>query len=312
MESQPEKQDFEIEIKHLKFGMSPRIEGQDVDHARALTFVLDQTPPILVDRRSRIVIDGIHRVSAARMLGRTVVRAHYFDGSSEDAFVEAVRSNIRHGKPLSLADREAAAKSVLKMCHEWSDRRIAEICGISDKTVGRIRSTTAEIPQSISRIGKDGRHRPASTVSNRDLGSQLLGPESSTINTDIAKPVSPTVSSASGLQSDLLDLNCDPPAQRNQATNGHKLGRSNSEGIDDRGRSCLWADDSAIGSIPGGGLLANWLDSTAICSTDWITQVDEIPISRVPQLIADARSRSEEWSAFAAALEIRCRKRNKQ
>lgn len=103
----------DVEVKLLKLGMSPRFGGQDTDHAQTLAFRLDDCPPILVERSTSTVIDGVHRVLAARMLGRTTIAARFFEGTHEEAFLEAVRSNIAHGKPLTLAEREAAAKKVL-------------------------------------------------------------------------------------------------------------------------------------------------------------------------------------------------------
>ena len=149
-----------VDVKLLKLGMSPRFGGQDIDHAQALAFRLDDCPPILVERSTSTVIDGVHRVLAARMLGRTTIVARFFEGTHEEAFLEAVRSNIAHGKPLTLAEREAAAKKVLGIHCDWSDRLVGDICGLSDKTVGRLRKTTADIPQLSARVGRDGRQRP--------------------------------------------------------------------------------------------------------------------------------------------------------
>ena len=40
----------QVDLKRLKLGLSPRFGEQDVDHARALAFRLDDCPPILVER----------------------------------------------------------------------------------------------------------------------------------------------------------------------------------------------------------------------------------------------------------------------
>ena len=137
----------DVDIKLLKLEMSPRIGGQDMDHAQALAFRFDDCPPILVERKTSTVIDGVHRVLAAKMLGRVTIPVHYFEGTHDEAFVEAVRANITHGKPLTLAEREAAARKLLGMHGDWSNRLLGDICGLSDKTIGRLRKTTAELPQ---------------------------------------------------------------------------------------------------------------------------------------------------------------------
>ncbi|MFC7729983.1 hypothetical protein [Actinomadura keratinilytica] len=66
-------------------------------------------PPILVHRRTMRVVDGMHRLRAARLQGRCEIGVRFVDGPDADVFVAAVRANIGHGLPLSLADREAAA-----------------------------------------------------------------------------------------------------------------------------------------------------------------------------------------------------------
>jgi len=85
------------------------------------------------------IIDGVHRVQAAILRGQKEIDAEFVDGSSEDAFVLAVRVNVDHGLPLSLADRKAAAERILDTHPDWSDRAIAAAVGLSHKTVGAIR-----------------------------------------------------------------------------------------------------------------------------------------------------------------------------
>ncbi|WP_220378005.1 hypothetical protein [Streptomyces inhibens] len=43
----------------------------------------------------------------------------FFDGSEKDAFVLAVESNVHHGLPLTLSDRTAAARRIVKSHPEW-------------------------------------------------------------------------------------------------------------------------------------------------------------------------------------------------
>jgi hypothetical protein len=54
------------------------------------------------------VLDGMHRVRAAILRGDAVIAAVFFDGDADAGFVEAVRANISHGLPLTVADRKAA------------------------------------------------------------------------------------------------------------------------------------------------------------------------------------------------------------
>ncbi|UIX32077.1 ParB/RepB/Spo0J family partition protein [Streptomyces sp. GQFP] len=136
-----------------------RLNGVNEGHVKVVA-QLDSLPPILVHRGSMRVIDGMHRLSAAKLRGWTTINVRFFDGDVEAAFVEAVRVNSAHGLPLTLADRKAAATRIVRMHPEWSDRRIAELVGLSPKTVGAVRGRlTEEFPQSMPRIGRDGRVR---------------------------------------------------------------------------------------------------------------------------------------------------------
>ncbi|WP_051765723.1 ParB/RepB/Spo0J family partition protein [Saccharothrix syringae] len=139
---------------------SPRRSGEDMHHVRTLAEVAADLPPILVQKSTMRVIDGMHRLRAAMRANADTVRARMVNCSDGQAFMLAVRSNIGHGLPLTLADRKAAAHRVLLAEPRWSDRSVAALTGLSHKTVGAIRRrSTGEFPQSTERLGRDGRLR---------------------------------------------------------------------------------------------------------------------------------------------------------
>lgn len=149
-----------VPIAMLLDGEAVRLGGTCDDHVRVLAETEKELPPILVHLGSMRVIDGMHRLAAARSCGRATIQVRYFEGSSEDAFVKAVQVNGAHGLPLTLADRKAAAGRILRDRGEWSDRRIASLVGLSPKTVGAIRGRLSEeFPQLTARTGRDGRVR---------------------------------------------------------------------------------------------------------------------------------------------------------
>jgi ParB-like chromosome segregation protein Spo0J len=134
-----------------------------------------ELPPILVHRETMRVVDGMHRLRAAVLRGQGEIEVRYLMGTDEELFVLAVRANVAHGLPLSLADRKAAAARILRAHPEWSDRSIARIVGLSDKTVGAARRCmTAEIPQQRRRLGRDGTARPVNTIDARRRAGELL------------------------------------------------------------------------------------------------------------------------------------------
>ena len=139
---------------------SPRLDGEVREHIRLLADSTARLPPILVHRRTMRVVDGMHRYHAALLRGDVEIEVTYLDGNDEDVFVHAVAANVAHGLPLSLRDRRAAALRILKTHPDWSDRSVATTTGLSPKTVGAVRrAASGEIPQSGSRLGRDGRRR---------------------------------------------------------------------------------------------------------------------------------------------------------
>ncbi|MEV6960234.1 ParB N-terminal domain-containing protein [Streptomyces sp. NPDC051207] len=132
-------------------------------------------PPIIVHRPTMRVIDGMHRLRAAVLRGRTSIEARFFDGSEEDAFVLAVESNTAHGLPLKLAERSAAALRILTSHPHWSDRAIATVTGLSAQKVSSLRrNLRADSVPAGARVGRDGRVRPLSTAQARREASRLL------------------------------------------------------------------------------------------------------------------------------------------
>lgn len=164
-----------IPIAALVLTGSPRSAGEVADHARALAEVQEQAelPPIVVQRGTNRVIDGMHRVRAAQLRGEQAIRARYFDGADSDAFVLAVRLNVQHGLPLSLADRKSAARYILHEHPGWSNRAVASIVGLSPKTVGALRDQ-CQAPVAEARIGRDGRLRPVSAAAGRERVREIL------------------------------------------------------------------------------------------------------------------------------------------
>jgi hypothetical protein len=121
------------------------------------------------------VVDGMHRVRAAQRRGDTRILAKFFDGSELDAFVYAVRINVKHGMLLSRDDREAAAARIIAAYAHWSDRAIATATGLSAPTVSAIRRRSADaVEKPPVRIGRDGRARPLSTAEGRRKASRLM------------------------------------------------------------------------------------------------------------------------------------------
>ncbi|HET6356185.1 ParB/RepB/Spo0J family partition protein [Streptomyces sp.] len=163
-----------VPVGQLKASLAPRERREDPAHVRLLAETEGSSDPILVHRPTMRVIDGAHRLRAALMRGRTEVEVQFFDGSEADAFVLSVQLNVRHGLPLTLDERKAAARRIISSHPHWSDRGIAQRTGLSPKTVGKVRRTGGEATDLGNRVGSDGRIRPISTVEGRRSAAALL------------------------------------------------------------------------------------------------------------------------------------------
>jgi hypothetical protein len=86
----PSSNVMEVPIASLRPGESPRLEGEDKAHVAWLMETQASLPPILVDRRTMQVIDGMHRLQAASLKGRASIQVQFFDGSPADAFLRGV------------------------------------------------------------------------------------------------------------------------------------------------------------------------------------------------------------------------------
>lgn len=134
----------------------------DAEHVELLAEVLDQCPPILLSQDGTIV-DGEHRVTAARKLGIAELPAVTLPvGSDADAeLICAIAANTSHGRPLNREERRDAVAAVLAVRPEMSDREISRVCGVGRGLVATIREATSRSGGSNDhlngRIGGDGK-----------------------------------------------------------------------------------------------------------------------------------------------------------
>lgn len=183
-----------VPIMFLLPADSPRLNGEDKAHIGRIAETEALLPPILVDRRTMRVIDGMHRLMAASIQGQETIDVTFFDGNEADVFLRAVQENVTHGLPLSRTDRRAAAERITASHPHLSDRAIGHITGLAAKTVAEIRRRSADdIPQSNARVGRDGKVRPLDSAEGRKRAAELLTqqPEASLREVARAAGISP-------------------------------------------------------------------------------------------------------------------------
>ncbi|MFE7462573.1 ParB/RepB/Spo0J family partition protein [Streptomyces sp. NPDC057499] len=164
-----------LPLDALQYADSPRSAGVDPEHVQKLARSTASLPPIVVHWPTLRVVDGVHRVHAARLRGDDRIDVRYFEGSAGDAFVEAVRLNTSRGLPLTRVDRAAAVSRILSTHPHWSDRLIASAAGVTAGTVAAMRKrSTNQGEQLNTRKGRDGKLRPVDPAEGRRRAGLLL------------------------------------------------------------------------------------------------------------------------------------------
>ena len=294
----------QVPIDALKSGLSPRLR-EDHAHARVLAESFDSLPPILVHRETMTIIDGSHRRLAAQMLGLKTVPVVFFTGSDGQAQVEAVRRNITHGKPLTIDERQRGARRVIEAHPEWSDRRIAEACGLSPKRVADVRRSSANGSALVKlREGRDGRVRPADPASVRRAVADILQRNPKISLRTVADMVSTS-------QATVLDVR--RRLQRGENPLPPRLRRDRCDAAPvpvparPSGTQVSWREDPALKSTASGEAFVNWFRSSAIDEMVALAHVSAIPRGRLYLIADEARRRAAAWTTFANALEGQAR-----
>ena len=109
----------------------------------------DIFPPIqvLFDGTQYWVVDGFHRLAAARAAKLTRIRAEIRHGDRRAALLASAGANATHGLRRTNADKNKAVRVLLDdpEWSTWSTNEIAQRCGVSDYLVAKLRR--AHLPE---------------------------------------------------------------------------------------------------------------------------------------------------------------------
>lgn len=164
-----------VPVASVRGDLVVRTTGTIDEHVAVLSEVPAELPPITVHRSSMRVLDGLHRLRVAQLRGDAEIRAVLVDCDEAEALALAIGLNAGHGLPLSQQDRRSAVRQLLGLRPDWSDRRIANVAGVSHHTVGTLRRrASGRTAQSNSSVGRDGRSRPRNPAAGRAQIAALL------------------------------------------------------------------------------------------------------------------------------------------
>lgn len=303
-----------VPIAQLTVDGGLRIAGEDVAHTHRLMEVVDELPPIIVHYKTMQVIDGVHRLRALQSVGRTAVDVDFFHGSVENAFVTAVAVNVRHGLPLSVADRRTAAMRIVASHPDWSDRRIAAVAGLSARTVTEIRFSSS--PRGAIRLGRDGRARPIDSATGRRDAARLLVERPEASLREIARVVGISPETVRNVRVRLARGE-DPVPHARRVSSGQ--GRSASEPtaqpratpVDRRiaggplsakeqmATLAVLRQNPSVRFSERGRLLLRWLEVSQAAARDWDGILQAIPSHCAQQVANLAKSCAEDWIRLA-------------
>jgi ParB-like chromosome segregation protein Spo0J len=288
-----------VPIVSLRAGESPRLNGEDRTHVARLAEAEEPLPPILVERRTMKVIDGMHRLLAASLKGQETIGVIFFDGGPEEVFLLAVEANVTHGLPLSHSDRRAAARRIIGSHPHLSDRAIGASAGLSAKTVAAIRRSIAAVPQLTSRMGRDGRIRPLNGARGRLHAAQLLAEQPAASLREVARRAGVSPATARDVRQRLErgekpTLPGPAPARAGVAPPGP-----------DAAVQKLLRDPSLRHSEHGRQLLRLLQVNNAADAQDWSGMVVAVPPHCTAIIGQIARHYAQMWQGFAQELDQR-------
>jgi hypothetical protein len=297
----------------------------DDEHVRRLAEMDTTLPPILVHRSSMRVIDGMHRLRAAALTGKREIQVEFFDGTEEEGFIQAVKANIVHGLPLTLADRRAAADRILTTHPQLSDRAIGAYTGLAHKTVGALRNrSTGEIPQLSSRVGVDGRSRPMSNQEGRRRAAEVFAERPTAPLREVAAAAGISVGTAHDVRQRMrrgenpveivgarnthrTEQGFPPSRDPAPAPSPHRRPEPQGTSLEIDAQTILHSlmRDPALKQTDAGRNLLRWLHTHYTNGSDWEPFLSAIPTYRLLSLAALARQCGNVWHQFARELERR-------
>ena len=313
-----------VSVSDLVWSDSPRLAGENEEHIQRLAETDEPLPPILVHWPSMVVIDGRHRLRAARARGQSAIAVRFLDCGPDEIFVEKVRANVAHGLPLSLADRKAAVERVLTTHPHWSDRKIAAVTGLAHKTVGRARRGLAEqLPEATTRVGRDGYVRPLGR-GGRERAAEIVRRHPDASLRTVARAAGVSVGTVHSVRREVNGQDTAAPPARGSGRDPepvaelvrcaeqppvrlrHPAVPANAPDIADGQWASLMRRlraDPSLRFTEAGRALLQLFGSHSIAGGGWRRLSDSVPAYWAPSLADRARELASAWQQFAAHLD---------
>lgn len=316
----------EIPLSLLEQGLFLRDTGTDTTHVKLLADAAGsrELPPILVQKGNHRIIDGMHRVEAARLRGEKSIRARIITCTDQDAFILALKTNTIHGLPLSRNDRIFGAKHILVWHPDWSDRAVAAATGLGTKTIAGLRHHSADgIQQFTKRVGRDGKRHPLAAADGRRRAVEYMTARPDAPLREVAREVDVSLATAQDVRT-RMRRGMDPIAVGRQrsspqqatsppAEDGPSLRHvNNTHGIRPNSRNPSWAlispklmSDPSLRYTEGGRKFFRWMSMYAMHANEWNEFMDAIPEHWLKDVCVVVHETLDELHHFAEQLRQR-------
>jgi len=326
---------FRLPMSSLGPGFFLRQSGTDAAHVQLLADAAGsgELPAILVQKSSLRIVDGMHRIAAAKLRGEESIDARFVDCSDDEAFLLAVKSNTLHGLPLSRADRIAGAKRILEGHRGWADRAVAAATGLSAKTIASLRhQSDGEVRDLDKRLGRDGKWRPVTGIEGRKRAVEYLAVRPDASVREVAREADVSLGTVHDVRAKLR-RGLDPTtvgrkSSQDRAANGSAGDAGdagdvvrdwpsprNGTGLHTRRPSGLapsWseissklANDPTIRYTENGRKFLRWMATQIMQPSDWKEFAEAVPTHWTKDISLVAESVSGAWLDFAEQLRTR-------
>jgi len=323
-----------VPVASLVAGFHLRQAGTDAAHVRLLADAAGSVklPSILVQKHGSRIIDGMHRVEAAKLRGEWTISARIVDCTDGEALVLAVKSNTLHGLPLTRADRISSAKRILGTHTDWSDRAVAAVTGLNAKAIASLRNSSAGDMQFLGkRLGRDGKRHPVMATEGRRRAAEYIHahPEASlrqiARETDVSLgtvhdvrerirrgaeqaapepaplPERPAACSSAGSPPASVLVHSAAPTREIHP----RPGTRNQQQLAWPTISSKLTSDPALRYTEGGRAFLRWMSQHSTQADEWREFIDAVPTHWLNDVARLALSMSEEWRQFAERLGCR-------
>lgn len=339
-----------IPVRSLAPACYLRQAGTDAAHIKLLADAASSAklPPILVQKRTLRIIDGMHRVEVARLRGEANISARVVDCTDEEALILAVKANALHGLPLSRADRISGAKRILINHSDWSDRALAGVTGLSAKTIASLRNSSSDkVHLNLKRIGRDGKRRPVVAGEGRRRAAEYINAHPDAPIREVARVADVSVgtvydvrekirrdamhaaepeaqAAGSPVDGAVVKLGSPAPASLASSPAPGSMGQCSPEqrrsevgrpGPDTIGEltwpaiSAKLAGDPTLRYTDGGRAFLRWMAMHSMQGDEWREFIDAIPPRWLKEVGQVAASMKEEWQEFSQQLRALSRAR---